>query len=534
MEGMTASIRITGAGLRIEDLARLAADPRVQVSVAPASVAAAAKSKAFLDAALTERIIYGVNTGFGPMASHIISRKELTALQYNLVRSHAAGMGRPLDPSFVLAAMAVRLNTLAKGQSGVSTALLEHLTKLINLRITPVIPEHGGVGASGDLVQLAHIALALIGEGEVFWQGERMDAAQAMAECGLEPHELQPKEGLALINGTAVMTGIAALVCAHAQRLVSLAVRTGAWALELIRSFDDGISEPLHQVRPHPGQLMVAQALRDIVASSRLLRKRGPFQKRFRVTNDVHEIPEDVQEIYSFRCIPQVLGPVLDTLVHAHDQVTTEMNSVTDNPIIDADRKLFLHGGNFHGDYVAAAADRLKAALAKLTLMSERRVNFFLNNRINRRLPPFLNLKKPGLTLALQGLQFVATSTAAKSQSLAYPHHVHSISTNADNQDVVSMGTDAALFASQVVENAYVVLAIELTTLAQATDVIRRTNMLSEPSRRLYRAVRERLPTITDDRYLGDDLTMVVTFAKEDPTIPVRWYRRTETPGFQP
>lgn len=516
-------IILDGNSLRVEDIDSLVKNVKVLVEVADASMVNVNKAKQFLDREAGRKVIYGVNTGFGPMASHIINSKQSFTLQENLIRSHAVGMGDPIREEYVLAAMVVRLNTLLKGFSGVSPELIFHLQTFINKRIIPIIPEHGAVGTSGDLVQLAHIALALMGEGEVIYEDKRQGAKEVLQKLQIEPYKLQAKEGLSLINGTSVMAGIASLLCKDAERLLAIATRTGALALELVHGFDDSISKRLHQLRPHPGQLNVANKMRNLLRSSHLLRNRETFQRTVKLPERVRKIPEIVQEVYSFRCIPQILGPILDILTKVQGEVTTEINSVTDNPIADWENNVFLHGGNFHGDYVAAGVDQLKSGLIKLTLLSERRTNFFLNQKVNTYLPPFLNLKRPGLTLALQGLQFVATSTTAHSQSLAFPHHVHSISTNGDNQDVVSMGTDAALIASKVVENAYIVLAIELITLAQAVDVLEIRENLSDSSKTLFDALRNFFPAIEEDRVLVSELAQVADLLKTLKNCNIAW-----------
>jgi len=481
-------------------------DPNIHVWIAPKALISAQKSKKFLDQEFNKKIIYGVNTGFGPMASYIIGRADVIALQENLIRGHAMGMGEPLSQSYVLAAMIVRLNTMVKGHSGVSVELLKQLESFINHRIIPIVPEHGAVGTSGDLVQLAHIALALIGEGEVWYQNKRQPTLGVLKRLRIVPHALQPKEGLSLINGTSMMSGIAALVCIEAERLVSTSLRTGALSLELIGAFDDAISERLHALRPHHGQQAVARILRELLASSRLLRNRKAFQKKFLLEDKSRIIMESVQEIYSLRCIPQVVGPVLDILKKVKHEVTIEINSVTDNPVIDEPGKIFLHGGNFHGDYIAAGMDQLKASMVKLTMLSERRINFFLNQNVNHFFPPFMNLKTPGLTMGLQGLQFVATSTTSQSQTFAFPQHVHSIPTNADNQDIVSMGTDAALLVMHVIENAYIVFTIEALTLAQGVDFRQEKPKLSAASRKFIEVIRRAIPTVREDRSLTPEL----------------------------
>lgn len=519
-------IFLDGANLKIRDLWQIVNNPEATVELAPAAAAAVSSGYEFLNREAKGKIIYGLNTGFGPMASHIINSGEIINLQENLIRSHAAGMGKAVDSAYVIAAMVVRLNTLVKGFSGVSLELTEQLLSFINHRLTPVVPEHGAVGASGDLVQLAHIALALMGEGEVFYQGERQPAASALEKTGVSFYKLKAKEGLALINGTSMMTGIAALLAVHAARVLSIAVRCGALALELVQAFPDGFSEELQRLRPHPGQTAIARTLRRLLSTSRLLRQRSwlhDAHKTLNSKNSVDEIPESVQEVYSLRCIPQILGPVFDTLAKYCREVGVEMNSVSDNPVVDWQSGMFLHGGNFHGDYIATSLDQLKITLVKLTLLAERQINFFLNSALNKSFPPFLNLKTPGLTLGLQGLQFVATSTAAQSQTLAFPHSVHSIPTNADNQDVVSMGADAAIIAGKVIANAYVVLAVETVTLAQAVDLLAVKEKLSSSSQTLFDFVRRVIPKVEDDRSLARELTELVEKIQKTSELDIQW-----------
>ncbi len=517
------SILLTGDNLTIAQVSALIHNQEVEVVFDERVKSTITQSRTFLDRHLESKVIYGVNTGFGPMASHLIGKENLVELQYNLIHSHAVGMGQPVPHSFVLAAMLVRLNTLAKGRSGVSLALLEQLRSAINHRIIPVVPEHGAVGTSGDLVQLAHIALGLIGKGLVWFQQKHMTAQQAFSLAHMTPYSLKPKEGLSLINGTSFMSGIAAIMCSDVNRLLSLATRTGAWALELVGGFEDGIAQRFHEFRPHAGQRAVAQSLRELVASSRMTKQREEFQAKHRIKEETYLIDEEVQEIYSFRCIPQILGPMLESLIQARSIVETEINSVTDNPIVDVEQEQFWHGGHFHGEYIAMVSDQLRANLAKLMMLTERRINFFLNQKINKRFAPFLNRNQPGLTLALQGLQFVATSTTAQGQTLAFPHRVHSISTNTDNQDVVSMGTDSVLMTMKVIENTYILQAIEMITLAQATDLLHVEEWLSTESQQLYAAIREKTKSIIEDRVLVDDLPRIVELARTGGNLAVNW-----------
>ena len=504
---------LDGDNLTTKNLYTYVMNPNARLKIHRECFAKINNSRLFLEKEMRRKIIYGVNTGFGPMSSRIIGVTESRELQKNLIISHAVGMGKPLDQEFILAAMLVRLNTILKGYSGVSCELVERLKFFIDNRIVPVIPEHGAVGTSGDLVHLAHIALALIGGGEVWYKNKNYPTENIFKKLKIANYDLKPKEGLSLINGTAMMVGIAAVLCVKAERLFSLAIRTSALALELVNAFEDSFSEELQKVRPHQGQIEVARALRNILNTSKLINKRASLEKIVNIpSSGIKNINKGIQEIYSFRCVPQILGPILDSLRKTQKDVATEINSATDNPIVDVRHKTILHGGNFHGDYIASSLDQLKIGLVKLILLSERRINFFLNQNVNRQFPPFMNLDRPGLTLGLQGLQFVATSTAAQSQSLAYPHSLHSISTNADNQDVVSMGSDAALFTAKVVDNAFILLTIETITLLQTVDFLKTYSKLSRSSQKLYTDLRKLFPKIVEDRVITDKLHKTKNF----------------------
>lgn len=514
-------LQIGSSKLTPHDIAQCVLNSKCRVAVTPEAIARVRKTQLFLQTKADQGVVYGVNTGFGPMASHIVGKGQLRQLQYNLIRSHASGVGQALPEEFVLAAMIDRLNTLAQGYSGVSEAVLTQLVFFINNRITPIVPEHGAVGTSGDLVQLAHIALALIGEGECMYRGKRRNTTAVLEELQQSPLELGPKEGLALINGTSVMTGIAALLVVDAKRSIDIATRSGALALELVHAFPDAFDPLLQNVRPHKGQAAIAASLRTLFQGSQLLRDRTEFQSRVVVEDEHRVIPEDVQEVYSFRCLPQILGPILDTQQVVYDTITTELNSVTDNPVVDVAGERFLHGGNFHGDYIATAVDYLKIGLVKTGLLAERRINFFLNRGVNRTFPPFLNMQQPGLSLALQGMQFVATSTAAHNQSLAFPHSLHSISTNADNQDVVSMGTDAALIAHRVATNTLYIQALELFTLAQAVSLTNTYDTLSAEGKKLVDLVRTCTKPVVEDRSLHPELEALTQLLRSDPLLSI-------------
>ena len=509
MANRNKKVYLNGRSLKLEEILEIIHRKR-KVGVSPAAYSRMKKSKAFLDNKAATTPIYGVTTGFGPMASHIIGKGQMIDLQYNLVRSHATGVGEPISDEYVLAAMIVRLNTLVSGYSGVSPTLADRLALYINKRIIPVVPEHGAVGTSGDLVQLAHIALALIGEGEVFYQGKRSKTSAVLRKLKIGPYVLEKKEGLSLINGTSVMAGIAALTVSDTRKLLDVAVMSSALALELIHGVSDIIAKELHELRPHSGQCFVAKELRKILKSSKLLYTRSAIEKRVGVGENVCVTNHEIQNVYSFRCAPQIIGPIFDILEKVTNEVEIEINSVTDNPIVRPKEGLFLHGGNFHGDYISTAMDQLKIGIVKQTMLSERRINFFLNTNINKIFPPFLNINQPGLTLALQGLQFVATSTTAQSQSLGYPHSLHSIPTNADNQDIVSMGTDAALLTEKALDNAFTLIAIELATLSQAVACRNSLSKFSNSSKKLIKKVRNVFPVVYEDRSFNHELDELI------------------------
>lgn len=455
------------------------------------------KSFNFLKSFSENKVIYGVNTGFGPMAQYKIKDSERIQLQYNLIRSHASGTGQPLPPMYVKAAMLARLNTLSLGHSGVHKSVIELMTELINRDITPLIYQHGGVGASGDLVQLAHLALVLIGEGEVFYKGDRVSTQEVFEKEGLKPISVELREGLALMNGTSVMTGIGIVNILYTRRLLDWMTKASAAINEIVEAYDDHLSLELNNSKKHIGQREIAKKMRVHLADSALTRKRE--HHLYNGDNDVAVFKEKVQEYYSLRCVPQILGPVLDTLNSVEKILIEEVNSANDNPIVDVEKEHVYHGGNFHGDYVSLEMDKLKIVVAKMSMLAERQLNYLLNARLNDILPPFVNLGKLGLNFGMQGVQFTATSTTAENQTLSNPMYVHSIPNNNDNQDIVSMGTNAALITKQVIENAYEVLGIELITIVQAIEYLKVQDKVSTKTKEVYDQIRDLVPAFAED-----------------------------------
>ncbi len=469
----------------------------------------------FLDEFRKGRVIYGINTGFGPMAQYKIDDEKLTELQYNIIRSHCCGVGEPISKESIRAAMYARLQTFLKGKSAVHPDIADILVSFLNHDIVPVVPQHGGVGASGDLVQLSHIALALIGEGEVFWRGERVATSQAMESCGIAPLKLRIRDGLALVNGTAVMTGVGLVNIHYSEKLLHYSTLASVLINEIASSYDDFMSEVLNDLKGHSGQSEIAAQMRELSASSKMLLSRQ--ESLYDVTKKKESIfKHKVQPYYSLRCVPQILGPVYDTIRNAKDIVEEELYSVDDNPIVDPESQSVYHGGNFHGDYISLEMDKLKIAVTKLTMLAERQINYLFHDKINEILPPFANLGTLGLNYGLQAAQFTATSTTAECQMLSNPMCVHSISCNNDNQDVVSMGTNSALIAQRVIDNSFQVLAIEMMALVQAVDYLKITDKLSDATRKLYNDIREIVPLFVEDSIKYNDINNVITFLKSN------------------
>lgn len=466
----------------------------------------------FLDAFSKDKVIYGINTGFGPMAQWRIDDDHLKELQYNIIRSHSTGAGEPLPERCVRAAMLARLMTFMQAHSGVNIQTCELLVEFLNREIYPVIPQHGSVGASGDLVQLAHIALALIGEGEVFYQGVRRNTAEVFAELGIKPLQMYVREGLAVTNGTAVMTGIGLVNLMNAKRLLDFSLKASVLMNEIASSYDDLMSEVLNGVKKHQGQQLVAAKMREIAAGSKMLLNREE-ELYHKSEEDVFE--HKVQPYYSLRCIPQILGPVWDTMSNVEKVLLDEMNSADDNPIVDPENKTVIHGGNFHGDYVSFEMDKLKIAVTKMTMLAERQMNYLFHDRINGILPPFVNLGVLGLNYGLQASQFTATSTTAECQTLSNPMYVHSIPNNNDNQDIVSMGTNSALICQRVIENSYQVMAIHMMALVQAVDCLKIAYKLAPATRELYDQIREIVPVFIEDTPKYKEIESVMNWLKK-------------------
>ncbi|UHA75746.1 HAL/PAL/TAL family ammonia-lyase [Paenibacillus sp. 481] len=437
-------------------------------------------------------IVYGVTTGFGKFSDVSISPADAALLQVNLIRSHACAVGAPLPIPVVRALMMLRANALAKGHSGIRPETVQLLVNCLNRGVHPVVPEQGSLGASGDLAPLSHLALVLMGEGEAFYNGERMSGEEALIRAGLEPIQLQAKEGLALINGTQVMTAVGALTLIKAQRLGKIADVIAAMTVECLHGITEAYAEQLHRVRPYPEQIGVAQNMRTLLHGSHLTTKQGEIR---------------VQDAYSLRCLPQVHGAVRQTVAYAQDKIAIEMNAATDNPLLFVEEDLVLSGGNFHGEPIAFAMDLLKIGMSELANIAERRTERLVNPALSEGLPAFLS-RQQGMASGMMIPQYVSASLVSENKVLSHPASVDSIPSSANQEDHVSMGTTSARHAAQVVNNTAKVLAIELICAAEAAE-FRGPADLAPATKVLYDKVREVVAPLLQDRSISSEIEAV-------------------------
>lgn len=495
--GIKRVIRIGKGKMTLAEVVAVARDLR-EVQLAGEIKGAIQRGRAYVEKLLDEnRVVYGLTTGFGKFSDTLISREDSKALQWNLIRSHACGVGDPFPEEIVRAMILLRIRSLAFGYSGIRLETVEMLVALLNRGVTPVIPEKGSLGASGDLAPLSHLALVLVGEGEAFYAGRRLPGGEALRLAGIKPVSLEAKEGLALINGTQAMTAVAALATWDAQNLADWADCTAALTLEALYGIKDAFDPETHRLRPHPGQGEVASHLRALTEGSRLISRQGECR---------------VQDAYSLRCVPQVHGASRDALQYIAEKVSIEMNSVTDNPLIFVEEDRVISGGNFHGQPLALAMDFLSISAAELASISERRLERLVNPQLNEKLPPFLT-EHGGMSSGFMIAQYVAASLVSENKSLAHPASVDSIPSSGNQEDHVSMGTIAARKARQIVGNAYYVLAIELMAAAQAVDY-RGVEKLGLGTRGVYKACREQVAFVAEDRVLSGDFERLAHFLR--------------------
>ena len=502
---MTSPVVLDGRSLKVRDVIAAARGG------APVSIDAGARKRLIASRQVVEHAVakgttvYGVNTGFGKLAHVRIAAGDVLRLQRNLIISHVAGVGDPLPIDVVRALMLLRANVLLMETSGVRPELPERLVAMLNARVHPVVPEQGSVGASGDPAPLSHVALALIGEGEV-WDpgatGARLPALEALRTAGIEPIELQAKEGIAFINGTQAQTAMLALLVHDARNLWRAAHAAAATSLEALRGTPDPFDDALHRIRPHPGQLASAALLRDLLADSEIRESHRDGDPR-------------VQDAYSLRCAPQILGPVWDAIEYAGRALDIELNAATDNPLVIGDA--IVSGGNFHGQVVALALDFLAIALTTLAGVAERRIERLVNPDLSQGLPPFLT-PHAGVESGYMMVQITAASLVAECRVLAAPASVQSIPTDANQEDFVPMGMAAAVKARRILANARRVVAAELLCAVQGLEFLKPL----KPGRGVqgvYRWVRARIPPLEHDRTITPDLERLATALETESPV---------------
>ncbi len=504
------TVALTGEQLNIATVVAVARSwqhpQSSRVELAPEAAQRVVACREGVESLLARReIVYGVTTGFGAFRDRVITADQAGQLQRNLLMSHAVGVGAALPEPTVRAMMLIRSNALAKGYSGIRLETLQALLALLNRGVHPIVPQQGSVGASGDLAPLAHMALVLIGEGEAMYGGQRMSGAAALQQTGLQPVTLTAKEGVALINGTAVMVAIGCLAAERARTLLNTADVAAALSSEALSGSVRPFDERLHAVRPHAGQIACAAHLRALLDESEFIR---------------YHLTQTVQDGYTLRCIPQVHGAVRGAVSHVSSVLDVELNAATDNPLIfpQGDEHIALSGGNFHGEPVALAMDYLGLSLADLGNMSERRIARLLDPATNGGLlPPFL-AEQGGLNSGFMMLQYTAAALASENKVLAHPASADSIPTSANVEDHVSMGVTAARKAQQIVEHVETIVALELLCAAQGIDLRRRgapSMRLGRGTRAAYAAVRECVPFIATDEVLYPHIDRVTGLVRD-------------------
>lgn len=445
-----------------------------------------------------KRTMYGINTGFGKFSDVVINEGDVDTLQLNLIHSHACGVGDPFSEEVSRTMLLLRANALAQGYSGVRLELVQQLLSFVNAHIHPVIPEKGSLGASGDLAPLSHLALALLGEGDVFYKNKRMPTMDALKAENIAPLTLKAKEGLALINGTQAMTAVGVVTVIEMEKLLHQSEHVAAMTMEGLNGIIDAFDADLHAARGHQEQIDVAARMRGTLHDSGLTTAQGEVR---------------TQDAYSLRCIPQVLGASWQAFLYAKGKLETEINAVTDNPIIFSDRKEVISGGNFHGQPIALAMDFLKIGVAELANIAERRIERMVNPQLNDLDAPFLS-PSPGLESGAMIMQYSAASLVSENKTLAHPASVDSIPSSANQEDHVSMGTIAARHCYAMLQNTRHVIAIELICALEAVEY-NETDKMATATRGLYDKARRVVPSITKDRVFSTDIEKLTTWLKD-------------------
>jgi histidine ammonia-lyase len=497
-----------GISLTIDTLSVAAHDAASQIEITDEIRARVSASRALLDEFVTSgRIIYGVTTSVGGFVNWLVPASMAEAVQNNILRCVQSNVGAYLADHYVRAAMLARINSLGRGVSAISLENFEKFVAMYNRGVLPCIPEKGSLGTSGDLGPLACIALVGTGQWRARYQGQVLPGAQALQQAGIEPMKLSYKEGLALINGTSVMAGMAACLTADAKQLLNAYLLTTCLSLEVHRAKIMPFHPAAHQQKPHPGQVRVADCIYRTLADSRMIVQDHEVEQWLRsmARDEPRGLDQQIEDAYSIRATPQVLGPVLDTLLFIQRTLEIELNSSNDNPLIVVAENDAVHNANFHGQYVANAMDQLAIVLVNMCNLSDRRNNRLLHPSLNGDLPPFLCKENPGMRQGLSGGQFMATSLTAEVRQMCTPMSIQSLPSTGDFQDHVSFGLVAARRTRDILQNCYYILAFELLCACQAAD-LRGIEQLSSTTRALYDLVREQVPYLDHDEPLTDHL----------------------------
>ncbi|QOY37885.1 histidine ammonia-lyase [Anaerobacillus isosaccharinicus] len=489
-------VTLTGQTLTFSEVEKILFNGEEVVASAESIEKVIASRKAVEKIVEGERVVYGITTGFGKFSDVYIDKENVEALQLNLIYSHACGVGDPFPEVVSRAMVLLRANALLKGFSGVRPVVIEQLLKLVNSHIHPIIPQQGSLGASGDLAPLSHLALVLIGEGDVYYKGEKTTAMKALTSEGIFPITLTAKEGLALINGTQAMTAMGVVAYLEAEKIAQQSELIASLTMEGLKGIIDAFDEDIHLARGYQEQVDVAKRIRTYLADSQLTTRQGEIR---------------VQDAYSLRCIPQVHGATWQTLNYVKEKLEIEMNAATDNPLIFDHGEKVISGGNFHGQPIAFAMDFLKIAMAELANISERRIERLVNPQLND-LPPFLS-PEPGLQSGAMIMQYVAASLVSENKTLAHPASVDSIPSSANQEDHVSMGTIGSRHAYQIITNVRRVLAIEAICAMQACD-IRGKEKMATKTKIFLEEGRKIVPFITADRVFSKDIEALNTWLK--------------------
>lgn len=495
---------IDGMSTTIQDIVNVARNG-YQVEISEDAILKVKRSRKYVDDLVAAgKVVYGITTGFGEFSKVSISNDDTEALQHNLIISHACGVGNHFPVEVVRAIMVLRVNALSKGYSGIRLETIQTLMAMINKGVHPAIPEKGSLGASGDLAPLSHMVLPLIGEGEAYYQGKLMSGKEAMAAAGITPVRLTSKEGLALINGTQVMTAVGLLTAYDAMNLAKLCDISGALTMEALNGITDAFMPELHSIRPHAGQISTADNMLKILASSERTTHQGQVR---------------VQDAYTLRCIPQIHGASKDAIQYSLDKIAIEINSVTDNPIILVDKDMAVSGGNFHGQPMALTFDFLGIAIAELANVCERRIERLINPALNGDLPAFLT-EKGGINSGFMIAQYAAAALVSENKVLAHPASVDSIPSSANQEDHVSMGTIGARKAKEIYFNASRVIAIELFTAVQGIDLSpSKGKKLGKGTAAAYEVIRKAVSMVKEDRIMYRDFEKIAALIEDNSIV---------------